>query len=199
MPVKSAALNGEDSLLSIVQMPAGVPVATVAINGAKNAGILAAQIVGVATAVAVARFSLGLGRTTALTDGTPWGMWIGFDVLSGVALAAGGFVIAATVHVFRMERYHGIVRPAILTAFLGYLAVAIGLLYDLGLPWHIWHPMIHWQHHSVLFEVAWCVMIYFTVTIVELSPTVLEYLRLERLAGALHRIQSCRPGNQLEL
>ena len=46
VPVKSSALSGEDSLLSIVQMPAGVPVATVAINGAKNAGILAAQILG---------------------------------------------------------------------------------------------------------------------------------------------------------
>ena len=48
VPVKSSALSGEDSLLSIVQMPGGVPVATVAINGAKNAGILAAQILGVA-------------------------------------------------------------------------------------------------------------------------------------------------------
>jgi len=46
VPVKSAALSGQDSLLSIVQMPGGVPVATVAINGAKNAGILAAQILG---------------------------------------------------------------------------------------------------------------------------------------------------------
>jgi len=48
VPVKSSALSGEDSLLSIVQMPPGVPVATVAINGAKNAGILAAQILGTA-------------------------------------------------------------------------------------------------------------------------------------------------------
>jgi len=47
VPVKTSALSGQDSLLSIVQMPAGVPVATVAINGARNAGILAAQILGV--------------------------------------------------------------------------------------------------------------------------------------------------------
>ena len=47
VPIKSKSLDGLDSLLSIVQMPSGVPVATVAINGAKNAGILAAQIIGV--------------------------------------------------------------------------------------------------------------------------------------------------------
>jgi len=46
VPVKTKALNGVDSLYSIVQMPAGIPVATVAINGAKNAGILAAQMIG---------------------------------------------------------------------------------------------------------------------------------------------------------
>jgi len=50
VPVRSAALSGQDSLLSIVQMPAGVPVACVAINGAKNAGILAAQILGASDA-----------------------------------------------------------------------------------------------------------------------------------------------------
>jgi 5-(carboxyamino)imidazole ribonucleotide mutase len=55
VPVKSATLNGQDSLLSIVQMPGGVPVATVAINGAKNAGILAAQIIGTGDAAVLDR------------------------------------------------------------------------------------------------------------------------------------------------
>ena len=87
---------------------------------------------GAATAVAVARYARGLGATTALTDSTPWGLWIGFDVLSGVALAAGGFVIAAAVYIFHLDRYHAFVRPAVLTAFLGYVAVALGLMADLG-------------------------------------------------------------------
>ena len=84
----------------------------------------------------IARYTGGLGAVTNLNNSNPWGMWIGFDVLSGVALAAGGFVIAATVHIFRLERYHALVRPAILTAFLGYLAVILGLLVDLGRPWN---------------------------------------------------------------
>jgi Ni/Fe-hydrogenase subunit HybB-like protein len=131
-------------------------------------------VVGVAAVVAAVRFALGLGVTTALTDATPWGLWIGFDVLGGVALAAGGFVIAATVHVFGRERYHAIVRPAILTAFLGYLGVILGLLVDLGRPWNIWRPFFHWNLHSPLFEVAMCVILYTGVLALEFAPVVLE-------------------------
>jgi Ni/Fe-hydrogenase subunit HybB-like protein len=120
-------------------------------------------LVGVACAVIVYRFTFGLGSATALTDLTPWGLWIGFDVLSGVALAAGGFVLAATVHIFRLKRYEALVRPAILTAFLGYTAVILGLLVDLGRPWNLWRPMVYWQPDSPLFEVAWCVILYTTV------------------------------------
>ncbi|MEJ2677687.1 MAG: hypothetical protein P8174_01270, partial [Gemmatimonadota bacterium] len=86
-------------------------------------------LVGVLAAVTFVRFARGLGAVTNLSDGTPWGLWIGFDVMSGVALAAGGFVLAATVYIFGLERYHSFARPAVLTAFLGYAAVAVGLLY----------------------------------------------------------------------
>ncbi|MFH1745408.1 MAG: NrfD/PsrC family molybdoenzyme membrane anchor subunit [Planctomycetota bacterium] len=132
-------------------------------------------VMGVWGVVTVARFTHGLGATSALTDVAPWGFWIAFDVMAGVALAAGGFVIAATVYIFGLQKYHQFARPAILTALLGYIAVAVGLLYDLGLPWNIWHPMIMPQHHSVLFEVAMCVMLYLTVLALEFSPAVLEH------------------------
>ena len=102
-------------------------------------------LVGVLAAVTVVRFTHGLGAVTNLSDAAPWGLWIGFDVMSGVALAAGGFVLAGIVYIFGLERYRPFVRAAILTALLGYAAVAVGLLYDLGLPWRVWHPMIHWQ------------------------------------------------------
>lgn len=124
---------------------------------------------------AVIRFSRGLGATTNLNDATPWGLWIGFDVIGGVALAAGGFTMAATVYIFHLEKYRPLLRPAILTAFLGYVAVVVGLLVDLGLPWNIWRPTVHWQHHSVLFEVAWCVMLYTAVLGLEFLPSALEH------------------------
>lgn len=132
-------------------------------------------LVGVLEAVSVVRFAHGLGAVTNLSDAAPWGLWIGFDVMSGVALAAGGFVLAGIVYIFGLERYRPFVRAAILTALLGYAAVAVGLLYDLGLPWRIWHPVIHWQYHSVLFEVAACVILYLTVLTLEFLPVVLEH------------------------
>jgi c(7)-type cytochrome triheme protein len=98
----------------------------------------------------------------------------------GVGLAAGGFVIAATVHVFRIKRYKAIARPTILTAFLGYVLVTVALMFDLGMPHRIWHPLIMWNPHSVMFEIGWCVMLYTTVLALEFSPMVLERFNLQR-------------------
>lgn len=126
------------------------------------------------------RFTQGLGAATALSDRVPWGLWIGFDVLCGVGLAAGGFTLAAIVYIFHIKRFYPVLRPTILTAFLGYALVAVALLYDLGRPYRIWHPMVMWNPRSVMFEVAWCVMLYLVVLALEFSPAVLERFRLER-------------------
>jgi Ni/Fe-hydrogenase subunit HybB-like protein len=126
------------------------------------------------------RFTKGLGAATHLSDRFPWGLWIGFDVICGVGLAAGGFTLAATVYVFNLRRFHPILRPSILTAFLGYALVAVALLYDLGKPYNIWHPLIMWNPHSVMFEVAWCVMLYLTVLALEFLPAVFERFRMQK-------------------
>ncbi len=136
----------------------------------------------------VIRFSQGLGTATNLSDQFPWGLWIGFDILCGVGLAAGGFVVAASVYLFNLERYRPILRPAILTAFLGYLLVIFALLYDLGRPWNIWHLFIMWNPRSVMFEVGWCVILYTTVLALEFSPIVFEKFQLHRLKKILHVI-----------
>lgn len=137
---------------------------------------------------AIERYSLGLGATTHLRDNFPWGIWIGFDILVGVGLAAGGFTIAATVYLFNIERFRAILRPTVLTAFLGYVLVICGLMADLGRPWAIWHAMIMWNPHSVMFEVAWCVMLYTTVLALEFSPVVFERFKLERPLKIVHAI-----------
>lgn len=123
------------------------------------------------------RFFQGLGPSTHLTDKFPWGIWIGFDVLCGVGLAAGGFTMAATVHLFNIRSMKSVARPSILTAFLGYLLVVGALMFDLGQPWRVWHPLIMWNPHSVMFEVGWCVTLYTTVLALEFSPIVFERLR----------------------
>ena len=122
------------------------------------------------------RYINGLGAATNLSDGRPWGIWISFDLYCGVALAAGGFTLAGAVYIFNRQKYHAVVRPAILTAFLGYLLVIFALLVDLGQPWYIWHAIIYWNIHSPLFEVALCVMAYTAVLALEFSPAVFERL-----------------------
>ena len=134
------------------------------------------------------RFLLGLGSVTNLSDHFPWGLWIGFDVMGGVALAAGGFTLCCLVYIFGYHRYHSIVRPTVLTAFLGYLLVAVGLLYDLGKYFNIWHAIVFWNPHSVMFEVAWCVMLYLTVLFMEFLPVVFEKFKWGKALRVMQKI-----------
>ena len=120
------------------------------------------------------RFISGLGAVTNLDNYTPWGLWIGVDVAAGVALAAGGFTSAALGHVMHREQYSAIVRPALLTALLGYTFVAFAVCVDIGRFYYIWHPLIMWNGNSALFEVGICVMIYMTVLYIEFLPIVTE-------------------------
>jgi Ni/Fe-hydrogenase subunit HybB-like protein len=136
----------------------------------------------------VTRFTGGLGAMTNLSDTFPWGIWIGFDVLSGVALSAGGFLTAGAVYIFGLRKFYPILRPAVLTAYLGYLLVVGGLMVDLGRPYNIWHPMIYWQHHSVMFEVGWCVTLYNIVLTVEFLPLLLERFHWHRALRFVHSI-----------
>ncbi len=122
------------------------------------------------------RMIFGLAAATNLSNQYPMGLWIGVDVASGVALAAGGFTSSALVYVLGRGHFHSLVRPALLTAVLGYTFVAIGLLFDLGRWYNVWHPMLPsmWQGNSVLFEVGVCVMCYLTVLYLEFIPIVCE-------------------------
>jgi Ni/Fe-hydrogenase subunit HybB-like protein len=120
------------------------------------------------------RFVFGIGAVTNLSNQYPWGIWIGVDVAAGVALAAGGFTSAALGHVMHRSHYHDIVRPALLTAMLGYTFVALSVSIDIGRWYYIWHPLIMWNGTSALFEVGICVMMYLTVLYIEFLPVVTE-------------------------
>jgi Ni/Fe-hydrogenase subunit HybB-like protein len=133
------------------------------------------------------RLWFGLGATTNLSDAVPWGLWKILNMVAGVALATSGFTVGFLVYVLKLERFRPLVKPAILVAFLGYGSSCFALFLDIGLPHRIWHPIVMWNPHSFLFEVAWCVMLYFTVTMVELSPTLLERVGRRRSAHLLHR------------
>jgi Ni/Fe-hydrogenase subunit HybB-like protein len=147
-----------------------------------------ALVLAAGAVVTVLRYWKGLGAVTNLSDRFPWGLWVGFDVLCGVGLAAGGFTITTAVYVFNLKRFKPIVRPTIITAFLGYVLVAVGLMYDLGKPWNIWHPIVMWNPRSPMFEVSWCVMLYLTVLALEFSGMVFERLGWTRAVKAQHAV-----------
>ncbi len=150
--------------------------------------VTALMVVGLGTGMV--RMFMGIGSITNLDDQYPWGLWIGVDVATGVALAAGGFTTGALVYIFHRELFHDIIRPALLTALLGYTFVAIGLAFDLGRWYNIWHPTIPsmWQGNSVLFEVGICVTIYLNVLYIEFAPIVLErFIGKVKLPGGLSK------------
>ncbi len=123
----------------------------------------------------VIRLFAGLGSTTALTDAYPWGIWIGFD-FTLIAFAGAGFTMAGLVHVLHRHQYHDAVRPAILAGLCGYVAVLLLLVLDLGRPDRFYNFILFWNVHSPLFEISWCVLLYTTVLVLEVTPFVLEKL-----------------------
>jgi Ni/Fe-hydrogenase subunit HybB-like protein len=150
--------------------------------------VFSGLLIALLAAIAYVRYTHGLGAVTHLSDTFPWGLWIGFDLLCGVGLAAGGFAVTATVHILHLKDFKPIVRPTVLTAFLGYILVITALLLDLGRPWNIWHPIIMWNPHSVMFEVGWCVMLYTTVLSLEFAPVVLERFKLDWMLKLLRPV-----------
>jgi Ni/Fe-hydrogenase subunit HybB-like protein len=150
--------------------------------------VLVALLLVVAVVIVTLRFAFGLGAVTNLSDETPWGIWVGFDILAGIGLAAGGFILAAAVYVFGLERYRPLLRMSILTALIGYLLFITGLILEIGRPWNIWRCIVDHNVHSPLFEIAWCVMLYTTVLLLEFSQVVLERFGWHRLEALLHRV-----------
>lgn len=130
----------------------------------------------------ILRFTKGIGAVTNLDNNNPWGIWIGFDLLCGVALAAGGYVTSSACYIFGLKKYHSAVRPAILTAFIGYALVVLALHYDVGRPWRLPYPIFFSQGtSSLLFEVGLCVFLYLTVLFVEFTPAAFEWLGLKKI------------------
>ncbi|MDZ7764877.1 MAG: Ni/Fe-hydrogenase cytochrome b subunit [Melioribacteraceae bacterium] len=151
--------------------------------------VFIAVIAAFGLAFLLARFIFGLGAVTNLDNFYPWGIWIGLDVAAGVALAAGGFTTAALGHIWHRDKYEVLVRPALLTALLGYTFVAMGVFTDIGRWYYIWHPLVMWNGNSALFEVGICVMMYLTVLYIEFLPMVTErFMGKVNLPGILSKL-----------
>lgn len=145
-------------------------------------------LMGIAFVVAMIRYIFGIGAISDLSYSYPWGFWISFDLFTGVVISSGGFLMAGLVYILGIKEFQPLLRPSILTAFLGYIMVTIALLVDLGHPERIWYMMIHWNGTSVLLEIGICVMSYLTVLAIEFAPVVLErFPKLHNIAHFIHR------------
>jgi len=153
--------------------------------------LILVALLGLSAVVAVYRLVFGIGAASNLNDAWPWGLWISFDVLGGVAMAAGAFLIAAAVYLLNLKKYKCIARASILNAFFGYLLAAISITLDVGRSFVIWHPLVMWQVNSVMFIVALHLVLYLTTLGTESSPMVFEKLGWQ---GALRNVNRCMVG-----
>lgn len=140
-----------------------------------------------AAVVGVGRFVNGLAATTNMTDFLPWGLWKILNMVAGAAVATSGFVVAAIVYILNLEKFKSVARFSILIGFLGYGSSLFSLLFDIGLPHRGWHPFFMWNPHSFLFEVFWCVSIYWGVTALEIIPIVTERFPIPRITHMFHK------------
>jgi Ni/Fe-hydrogenase subunit HybB-like protein len=149
-------------------------------------GILAVlTVLGLVTGIY--RLITGLGATTALSDQYAWGLWLGFD-FALIAFGGAAFTLAMVVHVLNLEKYKSVLRPAILTGFLSYVAVLVILLIDLGRPDRFWGFIVFPNIHSPLFEVSWCILLYTIVLALEFAPLIFERLNNPKIVDALHKV-----------
>lgn len=144
--------------------------------------VISVPIILLGLVLIVIRFAKGIGSITNLTQEVPWGLWIGFDVVTGVAFAGGAYVITFMVYILNIKKYHSIVRVTVLNGFLAYLFYAGALLLDLGRPWNVINPIIgnNFGVSSVLFLVAWHFMLYMIAQLIEFSPAIAEWLGAKR-------------------
>ena len=149
--------------------------------------LISIPVIIVGVIIIVVRFWKGIGAVTNLSQEVPWGLWIGFDVVTGVAFAGGAYVLTFMVYIMNMKKYHSIVRVTVLNGFLAYLFYAGALMLDLGRPWHVINPIIgnSFGFNSVLFLVAWHFLLYMMAQLIEFSPAIAEWLGARRIHKVL--------------
>jgi len=144
-------------------------------------------LAGIAFVIAMIRFIFGIGAISNLSNAYPWGFWVSFDLFTGIAISSGAFVLASIVYIFEMEEFRPLLRPTLLTGFLGYIMEMVALMVDLGHPERIWHYFVYQNVTSFLLFIGFYVMIYSAVMAVEFSPAVFEKFGWQKLSHLVHR------------
>lgn len=145
--------------------------------------VISIPIILVGLVLIVYRFWNGLGSVSNVSQDIPWGLWKGFNVVTGVAFAGGAYVLTFIVYILKVDKYHSLVRVTVLNGFLAYMFYAGALVLDLGKPWNIFNPIIgnNFGANSVLFLVAWHFLLYIVAQLVEFSPAIAEWLGAKKI------------------
>src|SRR3990172_3572475 len=149
--------------------------------------VFATIVLAVAAAILTLRFIKGLGAISHFSQFHPWGLWISFNVITGVAFAGGAYVLTFIVYILHVKKYHPIIRVTVLNGFLAYVFYAGALVLDLGRPLHVINPIIgnSFGVSSVMFLVAWHFMLYMAAEFLEFSPAVAEWLSWRKIRKVL--------------
>jgi Ni/Fe-hydrogenase subunit HybB-like protein len=136
--------------------------------------LLAIMAVGVV--LAVVRFAGGIASVANINNAYPWGWWVGYGIMTTIALGGVGFTITALVEVLGFHRYHSLLRPAVLMGMLCYISAIVMLMVELGRPWKVWMILVSWAPTAALYEVGWCAFLYLNVLVLEFAQVPLEQL-----------------------
>jgi Ni/Fe-hydrogenase subunit HybB-like protein len=131
-------------------------------------------IIAVAAVVGLVRFALGIGSIANINNAYPWGWWVGYGIMTMIAVGGVGFTITALVEILGFHRYHTFLRPAVLMAFLCYTGAITMLMVELGRPWMVWMVLVSWAPTSALYEVGWCAFLYLSILAIEFAQVPLE-------------------------
>ena len=146
-------------------------------------------IMAVAGIIAFVRFATGIGTVANINNAYPWGWWVGYGIMTMIAIGGVGFTITALVEILGVHRYHSFLRPAVLMAFLCYASAITMLMVELGRPWMVWMVLVSWAPTSALYEVGWCAFLYLTVLALEFARVPLEqagWSRTFRIVSAIY-------------
>jgi Ni/Fe-hydrogenase subunit HybB-like protein len=131
-------------------------------------------IMAAAAVVAFVRFATGIGTIANINNAYPWGWWVGYGIMTMIAVGAVGFTMTALVEILGVHRYHSFLRPAVLMGLLCYASAITMLMVELGRPWKVWMVLVSWAPTSALYEVGWCAFLYLTVLALEFAQVPLE-------------------------
>jgi Ni/Fe-hydrogenase subunit HybB-like protein len=136
--------------------------------------LLAVMAIGVV--LAVVRYAGGIASVANINNAYPWGWWVGYGIMTMIAVGGVGFTITLLVEVFGVHRFHPLLRPAVLMALLCYSGAIIMLMVELGRPWMVWMILVSWAPTAALYEVGWCAFLYLSVLAFEFAQVPLEEL-----------------------